>query len=64
MDPVSILLWISLIAAVPLAAAGLLLRRRALAQGLTFPRDMAGWALIVGAILMALAAGYFFWRMK
>jgi hypothetical protein len=64
MDTVSILLWVSLIAAVPVAAAGLILRRRALAQGLTFPRDIAGWALIAGAILLALAAGYFFWRMN
>ena len=64
MDQVSILLWVSLIAAVPVAAAGLILRRRALAQGLAFPRDIAGWALILGAILLALVTGYFFWRMN
>ncbi len=64
MDPATILVWISLIAAVPVAAAGLVLRRRALAQGLSFPRDAAGWALIAAAVLLALAAGYLFWRMN
>jgi hypothetical protein len=64
MDPVTILLWVSLIAAVPVAAAGLLLRRGTPAPGLPFRSGLAGWALIAAAILMALAAGYFFWRMK
>ncbi len=64
MDQVSILLWVSLIAAVPVAAAGLLLRRGALEKGLPLRHGMIGWALILAAILLALAAGYFFWRMN
>ncbi len=64
MDPVTILLWVSLIAAVPVAAAGLLLRRGTPVQGFPFRSGLIGWALIAAAILMALAAGFFFWRMK
>jgi hypothetical protein len=63
MEPESIFLWISLIAAVPVAMAGLILRRSAIAQGLSLRRGIAGWALILAAVLMAVAAGYFFWRM-
>ena len=61
MDYVSILLWIGLIAAVPMAAAGLLIRRGTLLQTIPLRREMVGWGLIVGAILLALAAGFFFW---
>jgi|WetSurMetagenome_2_1015567.scaffolds.fasta_scaffold242245_1 hypothetical protein len=61
MDFVSIFLWVILIAAVPMAAAGLLIRRGALLQGRPFRRKMIGWGLIIGALLLALAAGYFFW---
>jgi hypothetical protein len=50
-----------LIAAVPMAAAGLLIRRGALLEGRQVRRGMVGWGLIVGSILLALAAGYFFW---
>ncbi|MBN2084797.1 MAG: hypothetical protein JW748_06190 [Anaerolineales bacterium] len=64
MDPLTQLLWIGLIAAVPVAAAGLLLRRSAAAQGRPSRRGMAGWVLIATAILMAVAVGFSFWRMN
>jgi hypothetical protein len=64
MDEVSILLWISLIAAVPVAAAGLLLRRSAPGQGLPVRRGIIGWVLILFGILLAALVGYFFWRMN
>ncbi len=64
MDAVSILLWVGLISAVPVAAAGLLLRRSALEKGLPLRHGMIGWALILAAILLALTAGYLFWRIN
>jgi undecaprenyl pyrophosphate phosphatase UppP len=63
MEPVPVLLWIILIAVVPMAAAGLLLRQGVIGAGLPEWRGRLAWALIIGAVLLAVLVGIFFWRL-
>ncbi len=49
----SVLLWVSAVAAIPLLAAGLFLRR-----------DKVGWGLLIGIILIVAMEGFLFWRMN
>jgi hypothetical protein len=51
MEP-SVLLWFCAVAAVPVLAAGLLLRR-----------EKIGWGLLIGIILIVAMEGFLFWKM-